>query len=171
MVLPAVLRHPAGDPEQASRRHGARGLDRILRLSGRGSIRRRSGRHAIARSTAVLLGVRHRLHRAWGGSASKPPEGNYVLFARIFTVYYFAYFLVILPILGKVEKKPSRCRTRSRIGVAERQAALGAPAPPPTARQGLRHIMVIAALSLSPLRSPRWPLPRKRKSTMSRPRR
>ena len=39
-----------------------------------------------------------------GWLGSKPPEGNYVLFARIFTVYYFAYFLVILPMLGKVEK-------------------------------------------------------------------
>jgi ubiquinol-cytochrome c reductase cytochrome b subunit len=27
-----------------------------------------------------------------------------VLFARLFTIYYFAYFLIILPILGKVEK-------------------------------------------------------------------
>jgi len=34
----------------------------------------------------------------------KPPEGYYVFFARLFTIYYFAYFLIILPILGKVEK-------------------------------------------------------------------
>jgi ubiquinol-cytochrome c reductase cytochrome b/c1 subunit len=39
-----------------------------------------------------------------GWLGSKPPEGNYVLFARLFTIYYFAYFLIILPILGKVEK-------------------------------------------------------------------
>jgi len=39
-----------------------------------------------------------------GWLGSKPPEGNYVLFARIFTVYYFAFFLVILPVLGKVER-------------------------------------------------------------------
>jgi ubiquinol-cytochrome c reductase cytochrome b/c1 subunit len=39
-----------------------------------------------------------------GWLGSKPPEGYYVLFARIFTVYYFAYFLIILPILGFVEK-------------------------------------------------------------------
>jgi len=39
-----------------------------------------------------------------GWLGSKPPEGAYVLIARIFTVYYFAYFLVILPILGLVEK-------------------------------------------------------------------
>ena len=38
-----------------------------------------------------------------GWLGSKPPEGNYVLFARIFTAYYFAYFLIILPVLGLVE--------------------------------------------------------------------
>jgi ubiquinol-cytochrome c reductase cytochrome b subunit len=27
-----------------------------------------------------------------------------VVFARLFTVYYFAYFLIILPVLGLVEK-------------------------------------------------------------------
>ncbi len=27
-----------------------------------------------------------------------------MIFARLFTVYYFAYFLVILPVLGLVEK-------------------------------------------------------------------
>ena len=37
-----------------------------------------------------------------GWLGGKPPEGNYVLIARIFTVYYFAFFLVILPVLGKV---------------------------------------------------------------------
>jgi ubiquinol-cytochrome c reductase cytochrome b/c1 subunit len=39
-----------------------------------------------------------------GWLGSKPPEGAYVLVARIFTVYYFGYFLVILPVLGFVEK-------------------------------------------------------------------
>jgi ubiquinol-cytochrome c reductase cytochrome b/c1 subunit len=39
-----------------------------------------------------------------GWLGSKPPEGNYVLIARIFTAYYFAYFLIILPVLGLVEK-------------------------------------------------------------------
>jgi ubiquinol-cytochrome c reductase cytochrome b/c1 subunit len=39
-----------------------------------------------------------------GYLGSKPPEGAYVIFARLFTIYYFAYFLVILPVLGLVEK-------------------------------------------------------------------
>ena len=33
-----------------------------------------------------------------------PAEGLYLLVARIGTAYYFAHFLVILPILGKIEK-------------------------------------------------------------------
>src|SRR5579864_2941204 len=39
-----------------------------------------------------------------GYLGSNPPEGYYVVFARLFTIYYFAYFLVILPVLGLVEK-------------------------------------------------------------------
>jgi len=39
-----------------------------------------------------------------GYLGSNPPEGWYVIFARLFTVYYFAYFLIILPVLGLVEK-------------------------------------------------------------------
>ncbi len=39
-----------------------------------------------------------------GYLGSHTPEGYYVLFARLFTIYYFAYFLVILPVLGLIEK-------------------------------------------------------------------
>jgi ubiquinol-cytochrome c reductase cytochrome b/c1 subunit len=38
-----------------------------------------------------------------GWLGSKPAEGVYVIFARIFTAYYFLYFLVILPLLGRIE--------------------------------------------------------------------
>ena len=52
---------------------------------------------------AVLLGY----------MGSQPPEGGYVIAARILTVYYFLYFLVILPLLGRFEKPkplpPSIC--------------------------------------------------------------
>ncbi|MGH6847079.1 MAG: cytochrome b, partial [Methylocella sp.] len=43
---------------------------------------------------AVLLGY----------MGSQPPEGGYVIAARFLTVYYFLYFLVILPLLGRFEK-------------------------------------------------------------------
>ncbi|GAB4240721.1 MAG: cytochrome b N-terminal domain-containing protein [Methyloligellaceae bacterium] len=39
-----------------------------------------------------------------GYLGSKPPEGIYVILARIFTAYYFVHLLVVLPVLGKIEK-------------------------------------------------------------------
>ena len=45
---------------------------------------------------AVCIGL------GWLGS--KPAEGGYVIAARILTFYYFFHFLVILPVLGWVEK-------------------------------------------------------------------
>ena len=38
-----------------------------------------------------------------GYLGSKPPEGSYVIWARILTAYYFLHFLVILPLLGLLE--------------------------------------------------------------------
>ena len=38
-----------------------------------------------------------------GYLGSKPPEGAYVIWSRILTAYYFAYFLVILPLIGLLE--------------------------------------------------------------------
>ena len=52
---------------------------------------------------AVLLAVRDR-GVGLGYLGSKPPEGGYVILSRIFTAYYFAYFLIILPLLGIFEK-------------------------------------------------------------------
>jgi ubiquinol-cytochrome c reductase cytochrome b/c1 subunit len=39
-----------------------------------------------------------------GYLGAKPPEGVYVIAARILTAYYFLHFLVILPLLGFIEK-------------------------------------------------------------------
>jgi ubiquinol-cytochrome c reductase cytochrome b/c1 subunit len=39
-----------------------------------------------------------------GWLGSKPAEGGYVIAARICTAYYFAHFLVILPLLGFFER-------------------------------------------------------------------
>jgi ubiquinol-cytochrome c reductase cytochrome b/c1 subunit len=39
-----------------------------------------------------------------GYLGSKPAEGAYVLWSRILTAYYFGHFLVIMPILGLIEK-------------------------------------------------------------------
>jgi len=39
-----------------------------------------------------------------GWLGAKPPEGIYVILARVLTVYYFGFFIVILPLLGIFEK-------------------------------------------------------------------
>jgi len=41
---------------------------------------------------------------ALGYLGSKPPDEIYVFWARIFTAYYFAHFLLVLPIVGLLEK-------------------------------------------------------------------
>jgi len=41
---------------------------------------------------------------ALGWLGTKPPEGIYVVLSRILTIYYFAFFLIILPLLGIFEK-------------------------------------------------------------------
>jgi quinol-cytochrome oxidoreductase complex cytochrome b subunit len=43
-----------------------------------------------------------------GYLGSQPPEGGYVIAARILTVYYFLHFLVILPLLGLFETPRQR---------------------------------------------------------------
>ena len=41
---------------------------------------------------------------ALGYLGTLQPEGWSLIFARLFAIYYFAYFLIILPVLGLVEK-------------------------------------------------------------------
>ena len=39
-----------------------------------------------------------------GYVGGKPPEGIYVVLGRVATAYYFLHFLVLLPVLGKLER-------------------------------------------------------------------
>lgn len=41
---------------------------------------------------------------ALGWLGTKPPEGLYVVLSRVFTIYYFAFFIIVLPLLGIFEK-------------------------------------------------------------------
>ncbi len=72
--------------------------------------------------TCVFLG--------WLGG--KPAEGSYVLFAQIATAYYFAFFLLILPLLGLLETPKPLPRSISESVLPktkpETSAAPGAPA-------------------------------------------
>ncbi len=60
-----------------------------------------------------------------GYLGAQPAEGIYVILARLATVYYFAHFLIILPVLGIVEK-PKNVPTsisESVLGKSAPQAA------------------------------------------------
>jgi ubiquinol-cytochrome c reductase cytochrome b subunit len=41
---------------------------------------------------------------ALGYLGAQAPEGWYLVFGRILTVYYFAFFLVVMPVVGRIEK-------------------------------------------------------------------
>ncbi len=69
-----------------------------------------------------------------GYLGAMPPEGGYVLAARILGVAYFAFFLIVLPLLGLFEKtKPVPASIADAVlakgGSASSVAASAAPAP------------------------------------------
>ena len=66
---------------------------------------------------------------ALGYLGSKPAEGLYVVFSRILTVYYFAHFLVILPLLGLIETpKPLPSSISDDVLAKKRPATAAVPA-------------------------------------------
>ena len=60
-----------------------------------------------------------------GWLGSKPAEGVYTSLAQIATAYYFIFFLIILPVLGLIEK-PRRLPNSITEAVLERNRASGA---------------------------------------------
>jgi ubiquinol-cytochrome c reductase cytochrome b subunit len=66
---------------------------------------------------------------ALGFFGGKPPEGWYVLGAQIATAYYFAFFLIILPLLGVLEKPKALPRSIS-------ESVLKQPKPEPAGMTG-----------------------------------
>ncbi len=69
---------------------------------------------------------------ALGYLGSKPPEGAYVFWARVFTAYYFLHFLVVMPIVGVIESPTPlpRSITESVLGKSGSSVRVGAPAAP-----------------------------------------
>jgi ubiquinol-cytochrome c reductase cytochrome b/c1 subunit len=65
-----------------------------------------------------------------GWLGSKPAEGVYVYAARVLTIYYFAHFLVILPLLGSRERTLPLPNSITEAVLCE-GPPIGAPAPPP----------------------------------------
>ncbi len=64
-----------------------------------------------------------------GYLGSQPPEGNFVLVARILTAYYFLHFLVILPVLGLIERPKPRPASITEAVLAKTNHGGGEPAP------------------------------------------
>jgi ubiquinol-cytochrome c reductase cytochrome b subunit len=60
-----------------------------------------------------------------GYLGAQPAEGVYVMWAQILTAYYFAYFLIILPLLGVLEK-PKPMPKSINEAVLKRNAPAGA---------------------------------------------
>jgi ubiquinol-cytochrome c reductase cytochrome b/c1 subunit len=67
-----------------------------------------------------------------GWLGAKPPEGGYVIAARIATAYYFAHFLVLMPLLGLFERpRPlPRSIVDSVLGPGASAVPVGAAAAP-----------------------------------------
>jgi ubiquinol-cytochrome c reductase cytochrome b/c1 subunit len=64
-----------------------------------------------------------------GYLGSRPAEGLYVVFSQILTVYYFAHFLVILPLLGLLESpKPLPSSISDDVLAKQRPATAAVPA-------------------------------------------
>jgi ubiquinol-cytochrome c reductase cytochrome b/c1 subunit len=71
---------------------------------------------------AVVIGL--------GYLGSQEPAGGYVIAARLFTVYYFAFFLIILPLLGLFERTKPLPNSIAE-SVLRKGASAGASGPPP----------------------------------------
>ncbi len=69
---------------------------------------------------------------ALGYLGGKPAEGAYVWYARLFTIYYFAFFLLIMPILGIIEtpSKMPKSITDAVLGKGGAMLPTGAAAAP-----------------------------------------
>ena len=41
-----------------------------------------------------------------GYVGSQPPEGIFIPIGQVATAYYFGHFLIVLPLLGRIERPP-----------------------------------------------------------------
>jgi len=69
---------------------------------------------------------------ALGWLGSRPAEGSYIIWAQIFTVFYFLFFLVVLPVVGLIEtpRKLPRSITEAVLGKGGAGVPSGAAAAP-----------------------------------------
>ena len=67
---------------------------------------------------------------ALGWLGGKPAEGSYIVFAQIATAYYFAYFLIILPLLGLMETPRALPKSIAESVLKKTPAATSSPDEP-----------------------------------------
>jgi ubiquinol-cytochrome c reductase cytochrome b/c1 subunit len=67
-----------------------------------------------------------------GLAGGKPPEGIWVVIGRVCTAYYFLHFLVLLPLLGKIEKTLPLPESISRPVVTRTPSGGGGGGPLPS---------------------------------------
>ena len=67
-----------------------------------------------------------------GLAGGKPPEGIWVVIGRVCTAYYFLHFLVLLPLLGKIEKTLPLPESISRPVVTRAPSGGGGGGPLPS---------------------------------------
>jgi hypothetical protein len=120
VVLSAILRDPALDPGQVA------GRDRNVRLdrcAGFSASPVKSGRYRPVFAHFSWLFVVACIGLGWLGT--KSPEGIYLTLSRLLTFYYFAYFLLVLPLLGRFEKTrplPKKSVRNVRFGQCQRES-------------------------------------------------
>ncbi len=81
----------------------------------------------VARQCFILLVIAFGVLMWVGGAVAEEP---YITIGRVATIYYFAYFLVILPVLGMVEKPNPLPVSISQAVLARAQKSGGAAAAP-----------------------------------------
>jgi ubiquinol-cytochrome c reductase cytochrome b/c1 subunit len=69
---------------------------------------------------------------ALGYLGAMPPDGWYLVFGRIFTAYYFLFFLVVMPVVGKLERPLP-------LPGSITESVLGHDEPPPPPPLAARH--------------------------------
>ena len=66
---------------------------------------------------------------ALGYLGAMPAEGAYVFWTRIFTLYYFAFFLIIMPVVGVLETPSNMPRSISEAVLGKGSGGAGAATP------------------------------------------
>jgi ubiquinol-cytochrome c reductase cytochrome b/c1 subunit len=65
---------------------------------------------------------------ALGYIGSKPPEGAYIFWGRVFTAYYFIHFLIVMPIVGVMETPAVMPRSIAESVLGKQGSNVPAPA-------------------------------------------